>query len=263
MTPPGAPHAGVMWGVPLVAAAAFIALVATGADRAAFVAINAWSHATGPAPWPYLTVLGDTAVAIALFLPFALRRPDVLRALVVGAVAATLFVHVLKPLLAEPRPPAVMAPGTITIIGPAYTTRSFPSGHTTTIFLAASLIWMHFRNAWLRATVLAIAIAVGLSRVVVGVHWPVDVAGGAAGGWLCGVFGTLLARRWPAGLRPGVQAVLTAIGAACAIALLAGLRTGYPEAAPLQIAVAVVALAALALALRSTFLKPQPDTLDR
>lgn len=263
MTSLPAPHPGVTWGVPLVAAAILIALVAADADRAAFLAINGWSRITGPAPWPYLTVLGDTAVAIALFLPFALRRPDVLRALVVGAVAATLFVHVLKPLLAEPRPPAVMAPGSITIIGPAYTTRSFPSGHTTTIFLAASLVWLHFRNGWLRTVVLALAIVVGLSRVVVGVHWPVDVAGGAAGGWLCGVAGTLLARRWPAGLRPGVQAVLTAIGAACAIALLAGLRTGYPAAAPLQIVVGATALAALALALHARFLKPQPDPLDR
>lgn len=259
MTRAPAPHPAVIWGVPLVAAAILVALLATGSNRGAFVAINAWSHVTGPTPWPLLTVLGDTAVAISLFLPFALRRPDVLRALVVGALFATLFVHVLKPVLAEPRPPAVLEPGAITIIGPAYTTRSFPSGHTTTIFMAASLLWMHFRSAWLRALVLAIAIAVGLSRVVVGVHWPIDVAGGAAGGWLSGAVGTLLARRWSAGLRTDVQAVLTAIGVACAVALLAGLRTGYPEAAPLQYAIAVVALAALALAIRSTLRNHRKD----
>ena len=257
------PHPAVIWGVPLVAGAILVALLATGGNRQWFFAINAWSHVTGPTPWPFLTVLGDTAVAISLFLPFALRRPDVLRALIVGALFATIFVHVLKPVLAEPRPPAVLEPGAITIIGPAYTTRSFPSGHTTTIFLAASLLWMHFRSAWLRALVLAIAIAVGLSRVVVGVHWPIDVAGGAAGGWLSGAVGTLLARHWPAGLRTGVQAILTAIGAACAIALLAGLQTGYPQAAPLQYAVAVVALAALALAIRSTLRNHRKDNNAR
>lgn len=253
------PHPAVIWGVPLVAGAILVALLATGGNRQWFFAINAWSHVTGPTPWPFLTVLGDTAVAISLFLPFALRRPDVLRALVVGALFATLFVHGLKPLLAEPRPPAVLEPGAITIIGPAYTTRSFPSGHTTTIFMAASLIWLHFRNTGLRALVLAIAITVGLSRVVVGVHWPIDVAAGAAGGWLSGVIGTLLAQRWPAGLRTDVQTVLTAIGVACAVALLAGLHTGYPQAAPLQYTVAVGALAALALAIRSTLRNHRKD----
>ena len=259
MTPAPAPHPAVIWGVPLVAVAVLVALLATGSNRDAFVATNAWSHVTGPTPWSLLTVLGDTAVAISLFLPFALRRPDVLRALVVGALFATLFVHGLKPLVAEPRPPAVIEPGAITVIGPAYTTRSFPSGHTTTIFMAASLIWLHFRNPWLRTLTLAVAIAVGLSRVVVGVHWPIDIAAGAAGGWLSGTMGTLLARRWPAGLRTAVQAVLTAIGVACAIALLAGLHTGYPQAVPLQYAVAVFALAAFALAIRSTLHNHQKD----
>ena len=263
MTRTPAPHPAVIWGVPLVAVAILVALLATGSNRGAFIAINAWSHFTGPTPWPFLTVLGDTAVAVSLFLPFALRRPDVLRALVVSALFATLFVHGLKPLLAEPRPPAVIEPGAITIIGPAYTTRSFPSGHSTTIFMAACLIWLHFRSAWLRALVLTIAIAVGLSRVVVGVHWPIDVAGAAAGGWLSGAIGARLARRWPTGLRTSVQAVLTGIGTACAIALLAGLQTGYPQAAPLQYAVAIVALVALALAIRTKFHESHQDNNAR
>ena len=105
MTRAPAPHPAVIWAVPAIAIGILVALLATNGNRNTFLAINAWSHATGPAPWSYLTVLGDTTVAIALFLPFALRRPDVLRALAVGAVLATLFVHGLKPLLAQPRPP--------------------------------------------------------------------------------------------------------------------------------------------------------------
>ena len=261
MTRAPAPHPAVIWAVPAIAIGILVALLATNGNRNTFLAINAWSHATGPAPWSYLTVLGDTTVAIALFLPFALRRPDVLRALAVGAVLATLFVHGLKPLLAQPRPPAVIEASQITIIGPRHTTQSFPSGHTTTIFVAASVLWMHFRNPWLRAFALAIAIAVGLSRAVVGVHWPVDIAGAAAGGWLCGAFGTLLAERWSAGIRMPTQTVMTVIAAGCAIALLAGLHTGYPQAAPLQYAIGAGALIALAAAIYHRKHHPAKDDI--
>lgn len=237
-----------VWAVPVVALAVLAALALTGSNRAAFAALNGWSHVTGPDAWPYVTVLGDTAVALALFLPFALRRPDILWALALSALLATLFVHGLKPFFDHARPPAVLATEAITIIGPPYRAHSFPSGHTTTIFVAAALLWLHFDNPWVRAAALVLATLVGLSRAVVGVHWPVDIAAGAAGGWLAACIGTAIARRAGVGMRPPVQALLVIIGAGCAVALLAGLKTGYPQAAPLQYAVGALALAGLALA---------------
>jgi membrane-associated phospholipid phosphatase len=234
-----------VWAVPAIAAFLLALLVLTGSDRAAFAVINGWSRTTGPAPWPYVTVLGDTAVALALFLPFALRRPDILWALAVSALLATLFVHGLKPLVDHPRPPAVLAAEALTIIGPGYRAHAFPSGHTTTIFVAAALLWFHFESPWLRAVALAVATLVGLSRAVLGVHWPMDIVAGAAGGWVVAWLGTAIARRLPFGLRPGVQALLIAIAAGCAIALLANLETGYPQARPLQYVVGALSLACL------------------
>lgn len=248
MNPPVPWRSAAAWAVPAAAAATALLLAFTGSNRAAFSVINAWSHVTGPLPWTFITVLGDTAVALALFTPFVLRRSDIVWALALGALLAAAFVHGIKPLADLPRPPSVLAAGAITVIGPAYKAHSFPSGHTTTIFVAAALIWLHFRSPWIRAGALGTATLVGLSRAVVGVHWPVDIAAGAAGGWCCAVAGSALARRFPAGRRAPAQTLFALVGGGCAVALLAGLKTGYPQAVQLQYAVGAAALGALAVA---------------
>jgi len=236
------------WVVPAVAATLFAIVVATGSNRALFHLLNGISHATGAAPWPYVTILGDTAVAIALFLPFAMRRIDVLWALALSALLATLFVHGIKPLMSMPRPPAVLAADAITIIGPAHRGNAFPSGHTTTIFVAAGLVWLHVRPLSVRAIVLAVAVLVGLSRAVVGVHWPTDILAGAAGGWLCAIAGDALARRSTLGRHPAMRALLLVLCTGSAVALLAGLSTGYPQAVTLQRAIGALGIAAVVVA---------------
>ena len=236
------------WVVPAVAATLFAIVIATGSNRALFHLLNGISHATGAAPWPYITILGDTAVAIALFLPFAMRRIDVLWALALSALLATLFVHGIKPLMSMPRPPAVLAADAITIIGPAHRGNAFPSGHTTTIFVAAGLVWLHVRPLSVRTIVLAVAVLVGLSRAVVGVHWPTDILAGAAGGWLCAIAGDAIARRSTLGRHPAMRALLLMLCTGSAVALLAGLSTGYPQAVTLQRAIGALGIAAVVVA---------------
>ena len=140
---------------------------------------------------------------------------------VVSAVLATLWVHGLKEPIGALRPPAVLAPDSFHVIGKALRAGSFPSGHTTTIFTLAGVLALHFPGRGHTASFAVLALLVGLSRCVVGVHWPLDVLGGAFGGWLSAAFGTLIAQRWPAGRRRLPQAFFGLILAGAAAALLA------------------------------------------
>ena len=226
-----------LWLLPVVALGLAGLLWAGDANVTLFRLINGISARTGAAPWPLLTILGDTAVAIALLTPLALRRPDLAWAIALGAIPATLMVHGFKPFFEVPRPPAVLDATSFTVIGPAHRSNAFPSGHTTTAFLAAGLLCLHHRGRAIWLTALPLAVLAGLSRAVVGVHWPLDILIGAAGGWVSAVLGTTLAARWTWGRRPAVHAALVTIGLGCAVALLAGLKTGYPTAMPLQRAI--------------------------
>jgi len=59
---------------------------------------------------------------------------------------------------------------------------SLPSGHATLAFALATGLF--FYNKWLGGLFLFGALMIGLSRVVAGVHWPVDILGGALVGVL-------------------------------------------------------------------------------
>lgn len=54
---------------------------------------------------------------------------------------------------------------------------SFPSGHAAFYFALAAVLWMRDRR--LGNYFFAIAAVMGLARVFVGVHWPMDIVGGA------------------------------------------------------------------------------------
>jgi len=84
----------------------------------------------------------------------------------------------LKPLFARPRPFEVFPD--IELLVPAASGWSFPSSHAATSAAAAALLWRRHAYPAARATFTALAVLIICSRVYVGVHYPLDILGGAA-----------------------------------------------------------------------------------
>ncbi len=228
-------------GPPLAMGAAALLVALASWNRPLFLWLNHLGAALPEALWANVTVLGDTLVALALVTPLARRWPQVVWALLLAALSGGLFVHTLKPWLNLPRPPAVLEPEQFHLIGHALRSKSFPSGHAFTAFTLAGVWAMTLGRGAAVAALWAAAALVALSRVMVGVHWPVDVLAGGAAGWLNAWLGVALAQRLGWGLRPPGRIAALALLTACAAALLFH-DTGYPAARPLQWALAGGAL---------------------
>lgn len=162
-------------------------------------------HRVGWLDWVFVGLsrigtLGLVWIAIAALVALLLRRPGVF-AVTFGAVAfADLVTFALKPFFDVDRPPLRYASPDPLVRVP--TDHSFPSGHTATSFAAALVLARAVpRRAWL---FYVLAAAIGFSRIYVGVHYPLDVLGGALVGLLVATALLLLAgglRRLPPGPR--------------------------------------------------------------
>ena len=83
----------------------------------------------------------------------------------------------------------------------AVKTASFPSGHATSsmIFYLTLALVLTAGTRWQRAAAtgaISLSLAIGTSRVMLGVHWPSDVIGGWAFGMLWVLLALRLAGRW-------------------------------------------------------------------
>jgi membrane-associated phospholipid phosphatase len=232
------------WLPPVVALLLIAVLATSAANRSLFVLLNQFGHPFGDSLWLHLTMLGDGAVALALVLPSIRRSPRCFWAALIAAVFTALWVQLLKQVVSLPRPLAVLPPELFFQSGPAYRAVSFPSGHAAAIFAIAGIWIMSMpRRSAMRALLLALAVLVSLSRVMVGVHWPVDILWGMLGGWLgawCGL--ALYARyQWKTAGAWGFLAGLVLL--LVAAALLVSNHVRIPEVLPLQRALGAICLA--------------------
>ncbi len=114
--------------------------------------------------------------------------------------------NAVKYLFAIPRPsdPRLVVPR-------PETNPSFPSGHAQNAVANWGYLALRFRNRILWVIAVVVILGIGLSRMVLGVHFPQDVIGG----WLIGIvllvvyaWAEVPVRRWIAGQKTIVQFVL-------------------------------------------------------
>ncbi|MBA1148999.1 phosphatase PAP2 family protein, partial [Ectothiorhodospiraceae bacterium WFHF3C12] len=167
VTAPGWLYGYIAVAVALVAAS--VALMAAGVNEPLFLALNEAGTAIPSAAWQWITFLGDTHTAVVIAFLFGLRWPQLFWATVFAVVIGGAASHGFKELFDFARPPGVLDTDTFRVIGKAYRSDAFPSGHTLTAFTLAGAV-VPFIGGWgWRAAVLAVAALAGLSRVMVGV----------------------------------------------------------------------------------------------
>jgi undecaprenyl-diphosphatase len=130
-------------------------------------------------------------LVLALVLAVAWRRWAVLVAVVLADAAAEGLSDGLKAAVDEQRPTHRYAEPHALVSVPH--SGAFPSGHTTTSFACATVLTAFVPRA--APALYLLALAIGFSRIYVGVHWPFDVLGGVVLGVATGAAVTALRRR--------------------------------------------------------------------
>lgn len=234
-------------GPPALALILLVILVLAGSDPFLFAVFNDLSSHTGPVFWANVTILGDGLVCAVLFLIWVKKHPDRVWAGLLGAIFMVLLLRVFKGTMSLPRPLGVLPEEAVTVIGPGHRRGAFPSGHSATIALLTGVWAMTASKHHERWLALSLAILVGVSRMVVGVHWPSDVLAGLALGWISAWLGLRWGRRSSWGARGPGRNVLAGALFLSGVVLLIIDHTGYPGVLWLQRSIALVCLGWAAL----------------
>lgn len=225
---------------------------AGGRNTELFQFLNAAASGLPASLWAMLTVCGSVLGAIALLAPTLKTQPRWLASAFLAAPLAVLFSEGCKRYFDVLRPAGVLAADSFNLIGQKLYVHAFPSGHSTTAFVAAAALVLAWPGAGRRRgaglLVLGVAGLVAFSRIAVGAHWPLDVLTGATGGWLCGACGVWLSERLRFWERPGGVRAMASVALGTSLALLF-VDAGQPDVRLFRIGLAAWGIGGAAAAL--------------
>ncbi len=143
-----------------------------------------------------ITQIGGGWVAMLLAIGLLLdHQHNLALEIVLGTLTLALLIEGLKEITNRARPYLINAQARV--IGWRAPGRSFPSGHTTQAFFLMTLLSFQWSLPLpLKIAFYAVAIAVGITRMYVGAHFPRDVVAGAVLGIAWGTFLILIDPFW-------------------------------------------------------------------
>jgi undecaprenyl-diphosphatase len=138
--------------------------------------------------WLPIIVLGLAAVAV---FGKGKGRTIVLTAVVLFALTDQVSSHLIKPLVARPRPCHTVEG--VRLLYRCGATYAFPSSHAVTTMAAAIFFGLLYRRMlW---PLLMLSLIISYSRIYLGIHYPLDILGGWALGAAMSAGGLWLYRR--------------------------------------------------------------------
>jgi undecaprenyl-diphosphatase len=159
------------------------------ADTEVLRAINGGLGSFADAFFPFITNPDNfvvPAVLAVIVVAILGRSPGRWTLVAIGLsvlVSEQIVNVVLKPIVARTRPCNLL--DDLRLLAGYSSGFSFPSSHAANVAaVAAAVSVRHRHSAWI---VVTLAFLIGLSRVYVGVHYPVDVLGGFIVGAGCGI----------------------------------------------------------------------------
>jgi undecaprenyl-diphosphatase len=132
------------------------------------------------------------AIPVVAAVAVLADRPRLGASVALAGGTAYVLARVLKGLADRGRPATFL--DDIESLGDLPTGHGFPSGHAAVAFALAVVLWPWLGRGW-RWVPMGIAVFVGISRIKVGAHLPLDVVGGAALGVAAGGGARLLLGR--------------------------------------------------------------------
>lgn len=150
-----------------------------------------------------LTQFGDALIFLSLLTTLILYAPKVWESLFSATIVSAVFSKVLKDLFSVPRPAQIFDNASFSIIGTKWVKfSSLPSGHSITVFTILTVLLFAFMPKKWNAKIAGIflfvftGLLIAFTRVGVGAHHPIDVIIGSIIGYISGLSGIFISRKY-------------------------------------------------------------------
>jgi len=150
-----------------------------------------------------ITQLGDASIILSFLSIFILYAPKIWESLISASLASLILSVGLKNAFCVPRPAAVFDNNCFIIIGETAVGHvSLPSGHSITVFTTFTVLLFAFMPKQLPYKILCVlftiitGLLIAFTRVGVGAHYPLDVIIGSIVGYISGLAGIFISRKY-------------------------------------------------------------------